>query len=222
MCYRVRVATLAILAVFSIGVSSAAATPILGAVSVTASSVDPFGRDPANLINQSGLSAGYTSGVTDFDTYVQTTTVSNGVDSEIGGAGAPPASFTFDLGSPSSIDAIAIWNEFGSGALNTFTVQTSLLADFSVAQTFGVFTMSVFAGANNLAADVFDFTSQSAEFVRINALTNAGFPGATLLNEVAFRSSGPGPAPVPEPASLMLLGTGVLTLVGRRVRQGRP
>src|ERR1700726_3393494 len=120
------VVTLAAVALFG-QVNPVQAGPILSAVSVTASSIDPFGFNPANLINQSGLSAGYTSGVTDFDTYVPVTTVANiNAAVEVGRAGAPPASFTFDLGSPSSMNAIAIWNLFGTSALNTFTVQTSL------------------------------------------------------------------------------------------------
>ncbi len=71
--------------------------------------------------------------------------------------------------------------------------------------------MSILGGANPIAADVFPFVTTDARFVRVNNLTNAGFPAATRLNEFAFRSSGP---VVPVPSSLVLFGSGLFFLFG--------
>ena len=122
------------------------ATPILGATSVSSSSpldvTDTFFGDFAikQTIDQSGLSANYVSAVTDFDSFVATTTAGNFEKSIGGRSGLPdPVLFDYSLGSTSTVDAIAIWNQQGSAALNNFSLFVDILADFSTATLIGTF-----------------------------------------------------------------------------------
>jgi len=200
----------------------AAAGPILTPDSFTVSS--PDAANPTlpenNILDQSGLSASYVPGVTDFDSFVATTTASYTGQAELGGAGAPLSYFEFDFGGMTDIDAIAIWNQSGTASLDSFTIETSLLADFSVSEIFGTFTMSVFGGGYPaIAADVFSFSSNNFRYLRINNLTNAGYLSATRINEVAFR--GAGNVMLPEPATMALFGFGLIGLGLARSRRTR-
>src|SRR5262245_22353362 len=87
--------------------SSAWADSIIGALSATTNMGELFPL--VNAINQTGLSAHYTSGVTNFDVFVATTTH----DSEPGTdfvAAVVTGTIIFNLGSVISLDRTAIWN----------------------------------------------------------------------------------------------------------------
>jgi len=80
-----------------------------------------------DLIDQSGLSPSYTSGVTDFNSYTSSAThafleVSN---AWVSNTGNPTGIITFDLGSTHSIEAFALWNHNFPNSINDF----ELLAD---------------------------------------------------------------------------------------------
>lgn len=62
----------------------------------------------ANVTNQSGLSASYVSGTTDFDSYVATTT-HTGADSNAWRFTPPTGFIAFDLGASYTLDALALW-----------------------------------------------------------------------------------------------------------------
>ena len=74
--------------------------------------------DIGNIIDQSGLSSGYTSGVTDFDTYLggNPEHTLDALDNEwFASSGVTSGIVDFDLGGVYSLDRIAVWNEDAAG-----------------------------------------------------------------------------------------------------------
>ena len=63
-----------------------------------------------NATDQSGLSAPYTSGVTDFASYTATTTHNGGLGQFFGNGPFSAGNLDFDLGSSLSITSLALWN----------------------------------------------------------------------------------------------------------------
>jgi hypothetical protein len=178
----------------------------------------------ANIINQSGLSAGYTSGVTDFAAYVAsvthdgTGTGSGGTTSGFtGNNSAPPAQFSFDLGAPLQIDAIAFWDTDNPGSVTSFDLYADTDQDFgNGAGTYlGTFNPTA-GGSQPSSAQVFTFSSVYTRYVHLEAtsLATAGLKNAGI-GEVAFRSG-----TVPIPAAAWLFGSGLMGLlaVSRRRR----
>ena len=90
----------------------AAASVIRGAVSATTNMGEAFPL--VHAIDQSGLSATYVSGVTDFDAFVATATHTSNPDMDWVSTSAR-GSVTFNLGSIFAIDRLAVWN-FGTGS----------------------------------------------------------------------------------------------------------
>jgi hypothetical protein len=90
-------------------VGSVNATPIYQAVSVNASTSE-FGGDYAlvNMINQSGLSAGYTSGVSDFATVAGGTNHNGGNALNSGFSVGPFGQFSYDLGSALTLQPLVV------------------------------------------------------------------------------------------------------------------
>ena len=192
----------------------AAAAVIVGATGATTNMGESFPL--VHSIDQSGLSPGYTSGVTDFDAYVlvgrhQSAPGTDWVSDSLRG------SAVFDLGALYPIDAMAVWN-FGTAQGNpSFAIQDITL-DYSLDgvlfSPLGAYTLANPNGAPDTLAQILAFGSVSAQYVRMNVLSTYGSPAA--LGEVAFRST------IPEPGSLALLGLGLLGLgaAGRRRNPG--
>ena len=173
-------------------------------------------------IDQSGLSAPYVSGLTEFDNYVQTVEHVSAPGNDFvpqppgGDLMAPIEGYVeYDLGQNYLIDAIAFWN-FSFGSLDPYygVREFSLSAN---GHELGIFTpdMSLIELAQ---ADVFTFDPVAAQEFRLDITAN----GEQWLayGEVAFRQSSSNTSPVPLPGTLWLLGsgvTGLLMMKGRKM-----
>ncbi len=194
----------------------AAGAVIISPVAVTATNSFPdstFGN-PLNLINHGGLLTDFTSGVTDFDTYMagnpQHTIISTGAEwftnYEISSA-----TLVFDLGANIVVDRVAVWTDefWGAGS-----IAVALSLDNVGFTGVGSFNPTDWApSVASYGADVFGFAATSTRYVRL-ALSNCPQPnsvagGGCGLGEVAF-DTGTLVTTVPEPSTLALLGLGVL------------
>lgn len=206
MKIRISLLALALTCWFSSGASAAT---IIGATGATASSTVGASYDIGNTIDQSGLSAGYTSGVTDFDIYIGTNPSHSyvAIDNEWFSAfNVTVATINYDLGSVMSIDRIALWNDEYSG----FGIGNILTSIDNVLFT----TLAIIIPTNSDAetdyfAQIFGFTTTAARYFRFNIRgcpqPNGGGHNGCGIGEVAFSSV----AAVPLPAALPLFGTGL-------------
>lgn len=168
---------------------------IIGATDIVSNTMGTAGGSLDNIINQSGLSVGYTSGVTDFDSYVATHPVNSDSNAWAGNGGPVLGEMVFDLGGIFTIDSFALWTQFNSHAIDEF----SILVDGIFA---GSFNALVGAGPN-IAVQVFDLTDLSGQFITLQVASNHG-GNYVNIGEVAFEATS-----VPEPASIALLGLGL-------------
>jgi len=193
---------------------SAEAGFVVQPASVASSDYTPINSNNviSNLITQGGLAATYTSGVTDFDTYIGSLpTHTFGVDAFESGDNQFSGNIDFDLGGDFQIESFAIWNRGGNSAHNVreFTLFADDNSMFTSPVTLGTFLADPQAGVtgNQIPVEVFTFASTSASFVRMTVTsTNGGT--RTAFHEVAFE--GTSVAAVPEPSSSALLGLGML------------
>ncbi|MGS4946567.1 discoidin domain-containing protein [Meridianimarinicoccus sp. RP-17] len=202
----------AVLAVVLLSVGAQAAS-IVSAVSVTASSERALVPASAT-INQSGLSASYVSGVTDFDTYLGSNPTHTLIarDNEwFSDFGNLTPTLTFDLGAVLTIDRIALWVEESSG------FSTAALSSSTDGVTFG--SLGTINPADNPLADypaeVFGIATTAMRYFRMDfSGCPQPDPGSTdecSLGEIAFSSVDPTSTPIPIPAGAILLGSALAT-----------
>ncbi len=168
--------------------------------------------------DQSGLSAAYTSGVTDFTAYTSTTTHDSSSSANLWASSnfSPTGVVTFDLNSVLPIDGLALWNlRLGAGAtLRGFNLFADTDADFSNG---GTTSLGAFAPPNEVAslvpARVFGFTAVNTQYLHMQITTNDG-DTLTGFGEIIFRQADVA-AEVPEPGSV---GLALIGLVGIGIR----
>jgi hypothetical protein len=179
---------------------------------------------PNNVIIQSGLSTGYTSLVTDFDSYIASKPTHNSnSDANIWRSAfqTTKGNFDFSLGGTHTIASFALWNAGGNNIWNVagFELLASADSSFSSPTSLGSFTANANTGtADAVLPEVFTFTPTSAAFVRMHITSNWGDVYGTWFGEAAFEEQ-PATATVPEPGSVALVGLGALSLVGYGYRR---
>lgn len=178
--------------------------------SSASTSISTFGgTSAADVVNQSGMWSNYTSGVTDFASFM----AGNPSHSNAGGWKSGffdlTGNFDFDLGGAHRISGLAMWSLNDGTAIQDFRLLASDDATFTNVTVLGTFTNAPpgAQGFNFNPAQVFTFTETDAAFVRMEVLSNQGSQFNTSLLEVAFDAS---PAAVPEPSSLALTGMGLV------------
>jgi hypothetical protein len=205
----------------TLGPVAAGATTILSPVAAPVNTVGEWGTccDIGNAFDQSGLSLGFTSGVTDFDVYMASSPMHsfNYLDQEfIGPEDVLSGTIVLDLGASFLVDRLAFWNEDATGVAE-MTVSTSDDPNFVV----GVTDHGTFFPTDNpytdpgtdYAADVFALYPAHDRYVRLDITCPDTSLNTCGIGEIAFSA-------IPEPTTALLLGLGMagLAVRGRRPR----
>jgi len=183
---------------------------ILQPTSVSTTAI-PTAFGIGNTIDQSGLTANYVSGVTDFDTFVATTGhINNNPDLWKTFANpALPIVNTFDLGALFEIGGFAMWHTFPNFHIKDFELFSDTDGNFGNGGTtsLGTFVAPVSGGPGHS----FAFNSTLTQFVHLEITSKASGSDITE-GEFAFNQ-------VPEPSTLILFALGFCGILGLSYRQ---
>ena len=176
--------------------------------------------DAAHVFDQSGLSSTFTSGVTDFATYMagspSHTFLYSGFE-WFSSLGVHSGFFIFDLGAAYNLLHVADWNDEFSG-LTSLTVSTCATAACAAPVAIGGGTPTNWPDTvTSYTADVFALSGASSRYLRIDMTgpqALADYDGLSM-GEIAFDVT---PAAAPEPSSLFLIASGALVFGIRRLR----
>ena len=191
--------------------ASAHAAVIVSPTAITADTTFP-GYDVNDLINQSGLTAGFVSGVTDFDTYMAGAPGHSwALEGEwFSTFNQPGAVLEMDLGAVFRLLSLALWTDeyWGAGKV---TIATSARRDQLRRRGPGLPHRLGDGPSRTTRRDVFALAPSTARYVRLT-LSDCPQPlsapdGGCGLGEIAFEAGG-----VPEPATwaMMIMGFGLL------------
>jgi hypothetical protein len=168
----------AVIAAFAILTAGVAATStIFSPDQVIRNDFGEFGATTVvtRLIDGAGMSVGFTSGVTDCDTYAAggpTYGSNNGGGHFFGQRDAlAPGVVDFDFGQTLTIDRIWLFNNPARGILS-LEIYTSTVSDFSVSAMVGSFSLGVSNSATAMTPlDTLDVVDSSAQCIRFNILS---------------------------------------------------
>lgn len=210
-------------AALAMGISLAAASTtnaaIIGAMDATINAGGPGFGTLQGTFDQSGLSSRYISGVTDFASFVATTTHAHefAENEWFSERGITQASVTYNLGAVNNVDSLALWNEDAAGI---GTLDLSVSSD-------GVNFTHLLSGLEpvqndfdtDYAAEVFSFAATAFQFIRFD-MSDCPRGGGTFrgcaIGEVAFNAVRVSDVPVPAGLPLLLGGLGVFGYMRRR------
>lgn len=195
------------LALLAASISGAQAGLILEPVSASTDMGSLGGRSPNNVRNQSGLSTGYTSLVTDFPSYISSNPTHTAFPAPnqdwFSATGTTTGVFDFNLGARYSVQSLALWDIGGnnSSSLRGFDLFADNNASFSSATLLGHFNANPNTGPITASkAEVFSFTRTDATYVRMVITSNNGST-QTGFGEAAFEVKPAAPAFVLQPVS---------------------
>ncbi len=205
-----------VVSILSVLTNVSRAATIIAADSVTSSiSAHGYGYELGYIIDQSGLSASYTSGVTDFASFVGSTTSTTAsyaddtstlhMNAHLG------VDFDFVFGSAFAFTKFALWNDNDHQGIGDFSLYSSADATFSTLTllTSDTATYGPNGYDNSLTAQSFSFGPTNTQYLRLSAVPSS----SSILNfgEVAFGGEA---SAIPIPATIWLFGTALIGLVG--------
>lgn len=173
------------------------------------------------IIDQSGLSANYFSGLTDFESFVSTA-----MSTALGDAGFTatesfgPQIFTFGFNQAVNLDGIAVWNTGSAGAVNLFSLFADTDTDFyngTQAELISQKSLDAVIGNGSVAAQAFQFDTTATRYIHLVGLSSLAAPDFYGFSEVAFSLAA---TPVPLPATLgMYFSALIFTFLGKRAHR---
>lgn len=200
----------------SVFIQSAHAAVVLSAVSATANVPSAANTSLSSVIDQSGLSSQYVSGVTEASAYFASDpTHENFRDSSWSAQIIQPSvQVTFDLGGSYDLEAFALWNRGVTfQGVRDFSLSFSDTADFSNATSVSGLVGGAAGSIDAVLAELFTFSIVRASFVRMDIFSTYNVNGSLTFQEVAFVGD---VSEVPAPPAFALFAAGLAVSRFRR------